>query len=63
MKFLDENGVQYLWKQVSLEDYPNNETLIATSTALTNLTEIEIGFQEGKTRSNATYNYIKVINA
>lgn len=26
-RFLDEKGVAYLYKQLSLEDYPNNETL------------------------------------
>ncbi len=33
-KFLDQNGVQYLWEQLSMEDYPNNETLIAVITAI-----------------------------
>lgn len=34
MKFLDEKGVQYLWSKVSMEDYPNNETLIAILNAI-----------------------------
>ena len=34
MKFLNENGVQHLWKKISLEDYPNNETLIAVLNAI-----------------------------
>ena len=34
MKFLDEKGVQYLWSKVSMEDYPNNETLIAVLNAI-----------------------------
>lgn len=38
-----------------------NETLIATSTTLADFTKIEIGSQEGNTRSNATYKYIKVV--
>ena len=33
-KFLDQTGVQYLWSQLSLEDYPNNETLIAVLNAI-----------------------------
>lgn len=33
-KFLDQNGVQYLWSQLSLKDYPNNETLIAVLNAI-----------------------------
>lgn len=28
-KFLDYDGLVYLWKKISLQDYPNNETLIA----------------------------------
>ena len=28
-KVLDQSGVQYLWSKISMEDYPNNETLIA----------------------------------
>lgn len=34
MKFIDEKGVQHLWSQLSLEDYPNNETLIAVLNAI-----------------------------
>ena len=33
-KFLDQAGVQYLWSQLSMEDYPNNETLIAILNAI-----------------------------
>lgn len=33
-KFLDQQGVQYLWSKVSMEDYPNNETLIAVLNAI-----------------------------
>lgn len=33
-KFLDQNGIEYLWSQLSLEDYPNNETLIAVLNAI-----------------------------
>ncbi len=33
-KFLDQAGVQYLWSQLSLGDYPNNETLIAVLNAI-----------------------------
>jgi hypothetical protein len=34
MKVLNEQGLQYLWKKLSLEDYPNNETLIAVLNAI-----------------------------
>ena len=33
-KFLDERGVQHLWSKISMEDYPNNETLIAVLNAI-----------------------------
>lgn len=33
-KYLDEIGVQYLWNKISMEDYPNNETLIAVLNAI-----------------------------
>ena len=33
-KFLDEKGVQHLWSKISMEDYPNNETLIAVLNAI-----------------------------
>lgn len=28
-KFIDRNGLKVLWNQISLKDYPNNETLMA----------------------------------
>lgn len=34
MKILNENGITYLWKKISLQDYPNNETLIAVLNAI-----------------------------
>lgn len=33
-KYLDENGLKYLWSQLSLQDYPNNEALIAIINAI-----------------------------
>lgn len=33
-KYLDDKGLQYLWSKISLEDYPNNETLIAIINAI-----------------------------
>lgn len=32
--YLDASGVSYLWNQLSLQDYPNNETLIAILNAI-----------------------------
>lgn len=34
MKILDEQGVKYLWSKVNMQDYPNNETLIAILNAI-----------------------------
>lgn len=33
-KFLDAEGIKYLWSKISMEDYPNNETLIAILKAI-----------------------------
>lgn len=33
-KYLDQTGLQYLWSKVSLQDYPNNETLVAVLNAI-----------------------------
>ena len=32
--FLDYEGLKYLWSKISMEDYPNNETLIAIISAI-----------------------------
>ena len=33
-KYLDQEGIKYLWSKISLEDYPNNETLMAVISAI-----------------------------
>lgn len=33
-KVLDQSGVQYLWSKISMENYPNNDTLIAILNAI-----------------------------
>lgn len=33
-KYLDSNGLTHLWSKISMEDYPNNETLIAVINAI-----------------------------
>ena len=33
-KFLDQFGLQYLWNKISLQDYPNNDTLITVLNAI-----------------------------
>ena len=34
MKVLDINGVQYLWQKINMQDYPNNDLLIAVIDAI-----------------------------
>ena len=33
-KFLDANGVRILWSKISMQDYPNNATLMAVINAI-----------------------------
>ncbi len=33
-KFLDAEGVKYLWSKINMQDYPNNETLMAVINAI-----------------------------
>lgn len=33
-KFLDTDGIKILWSQIALNDYPNNETLMAVINAI-----------------------------
>lgn len=33
-KFLDIDGLIYLWSKIKMEDYPNNETLVAVINAI-----------------------------
>lgn len=33
-KYLDQEGVKFLWSKVSMEDYPNNDTLMAVISAI-----------------------------
>lgn len=33
-KFLNQEGVQFLWSKISMEDYPNNDTLITVIDAI-----------------------------
>ena len=33
-KFLDQAGVEFLWSKINMQDYPNNETLMAVITAI-----------------------------
>ena len=33
-KFLDQKGLEYLWSKINMQDYPNNDTLIAVINAI-----------------------------
>ncbi len=33
-KYLDYEGVKHLWSKINMQDYPNNETLIAVINAI-----------------------------
>ena len=33
-KFLDQSGVEFLWSKISMDDYPNNDMLIAVLNAI-----------------------------
>jgi hypothetical protein len=56
LKFLDQEGVKYLWSKISMQDYPNNELLAKVITAidetkadkddLTGLKEVYVGSGE-----------------
>ena len=49
-KYLDRDGVKHLWSKVSLQDYPNNETLVAVIDAIdktkANQEDVEFLFQK-----------------
>ena len=33
-KYLDAEGLQYLWSKINMQDYPNNDVLIAVINAI-----------------------------
>lgn len=33
-KFLDYEGVKYLWSKINMQDYPNNKTLMSVIEAI-----------------------------
>ena len=57
-KFLDAEGIKYLWSKISMEDYPNNETLIAILKAIdqtkADKTEIPLSTSQLENDSNFT---------
>lgn len=57
LKVLDSSGLEYLWSKINMQDYPNNETLIAVINAIdseienlkTEVDETKKSVSEGKT--------------
>lgn len=58
-KYLDKEGVKHLWSKVSMEDYPNNETLIA---ALNAIDEVKADKDEIPTKTSQLENDSKYIS-
>ena len=54
-KFLDEQGLSYLWKKLSSQDYPNNDTLVAIINAIDEN-------KADKTTTNALQEAIDILN-
>lgn len=46
-KFLDAKGIQVLWSQIALNDYPNNETLMAVINAIDSAKQDKVTGQFG----------------
>ena len=60
-KFLDLEGVKTLWKQVNLNDYPNNETLVAILNAIDE-TKADKEELQTKADNEHTHDYNTLIN-
>ena len=58
-KYLDSNGLTHLWSKISMEDYPNNETLIAVLNAIdeTKADKDYVEILYKKLNSNATLGF------
>jgi hypothetical protein len=56
-KFLNQEGVQFLWSKISMEDYPNNETLIAVINAIdeTKANKDEIPTKTSQLENDSTF--------
>lgn len=54
-KFLDENGVQHLWSKINMQDYPNNNTLMAVINAIdetkANKTDVQSTYEKLKSNT------------
>ena len=58
-KYLDRDGVKHLWSKVSLQDYPNNETLVAVIDAIdeTKANKSDVDFLFQKLNSDRTLRF------
>lgn len=64
-KFLDQAGVEYLWSKIDMQDYPNNETLIAVINAIdkNKANKDEIPSLEGYATENYVENLYQKLNS
>ena len=64
-KFLDASGIEYLWNKLSLQDYPNNDTLVAVINALdaTKADRTELPTITIQTLTQAEYDALPTINS
>ena len=60
-KFLDQKGIEYLWSKVNMQDYPNNEMLIAVINAIDEekASRDEIPSLDGLATENWVEEYVK----
>jgi hypothetical protein len=63
-KVLDQSGVQYLWSKISMEDYPNNDTLIAILNAIDETKADKETLDARIPAASASYNgkFLRVVN-
>lgn len=66
-RFLDATGLSYLWKKISLNDYPNNETLSAVIDAIdatkADKDEVVLSSEKGVKNGVAPLNTVNKIEA
>ena len=60
-KYLDYEGVKYLWSKINMQDYPNNETLINVINAIdeTKADKSELVQSDWNQNDPNTLDYIK----
>ena len=60
-KFLDQEGVKFLWSKISMQDYPNNDTLMAVIEAIdeTKADKTDLVQSDWNTSDETNLSYIK----